>query len=287
MSLHRRLKAHHHVSIWSISVLTLIMSNITYTNAVITSAQDSGPSARTRSFMGGGSQQSVDRSNLPAECQVGQQGSGTDGRELIAQHDEAMRQKQALEQQMLTAPDEQKGQISAQLQAANQLEASLKTQIETSMGAGGPEGGPSDACKAAIVAREKENIRKAKDNLGAALSKIEGALAAVNKVESTINTLESAGVSADKIAKLRSDVESVKTNATTVKEFLTGMQSAMSTFISSSDGTPAQAYDNMKTANSSMQSRGSKASTAADALVAAFEDIESIINGIKEANGSN
>lgn len=301
MVFHHKIKPHHHVSIWIISVLTVLAMASVYTNAVLSSLAEDRPSEKTKQFFGEGGDSGENRDNsTPAECQQEQsqqaqqqQDGGAGYRAIVEELSQLMGQISVLEQQIRMAPPEQQDALSAQLEQTQAkriaLEASMPAQGQQGQGDPSQEGqqspsgqdaGPSAACKQAIVNQQKAHMEQFKgkitNNMLPTFNKVD---TTIDKIQAKIPNLKEAGVDAATITKIESNISRINSDAETVKGFFNGMLSTINAFLEAADSNPDQAFEAMK--NRFGSGAQNSAATSANDLVAAFEDLETIINGLK------
>lgn len=283
MAFHHKIQPHHHVSIWAISALLLITMATFYNDALLTSAEGNGdqgqnrPSEKTRQFFGENGNDSGPDNSTPAECE--QKKDDSDMRSRIDEDNQIRGQISQLEQQVQSAGSGQQAAMSAQIEQlktrAKELEASFPAQ-----GGQRQESGPSDACKQAIVKKEKDHFTnfksKINNNILPSFNKIYNL---VDKIEKKLPALKSSGVEQTKIDQIEVDLAAIKSDATVVKAFFQEMLNMINQFEASAND-PNTAFDKMKNGFDSKKSTAS--ANAANDLVAKFEDLQKIIQSIKE-----
>jgi len=250
-----------------------------------TIAVDDGPTASTKSFFGdrGGGSGKIE----PDECKRDQSRES----EQIRSRDEGNElsgQIRAKEEAVRNATsDEERARLQSELDAliarANEMrDQSVGQQNQDQQ----RQEGPSAECKAAIVKIGKERMSTfastITNNILPKLAKVEGIVA---KVESKIPELKNSNINSNTITKLENNIASIKSNTAVMKSFFDQMISTLNSFISLADSDVNAAFNNMDQMRSSGKSES--ASTAADALVSAFTELESIIEELKQDGGSN
>lgn len=282
MELHKKIKVHHHVSIWLVSALAVLAMGSVYQKQVAALAEDGGagrPSESTRKFFGesGDSGKSMDNST-PAEC--AQQNASEDAsfRAKVEQQNQLLTQSSALKQQLGGAnTPEQNAAIQAQIDALQQqINALGVTAGDRSQQ---KDSGPTGACMAAIVKQQKSRFETMRGEFGKHVATLAKVSTTVDKIEAKIPELEAAGVDKAIIDKIKADIALIRTDIEKMKSFFASMQSTVDDFLAVADSDPDAAFTKMK----AQFGRGEQNSAGknADALIAAFADIQKNVDGLK------
>ena len=285
MALHHHIKPHHHLTIWiaagSLVLSSAILASAAETNRIL--AQDTGPSEKTQQFFGFNNEKEHDFST-PAVCQVG----NTEMQTLANQIQQYSAQLQALSQAHPTQPPPTSSESAetinpneaeiADLESKIQADQTQMKSLQTEM-----EAGPSDDCKKAIVTQAVAQMSSMQDKMDKE-NKFFGTLAKVDqeiaKVQALIPSLQAAGVSADQITKINSDIATVKAQEAILTSFFTKMKSWMASWIANAQADSLKAFADMQKGQGMSPSDASSASKAADAMVNAFQDLVSIFDGL-------
>lgn len=282
MALHHHIKPHHHITIWiaagSLVLSSAILASAAETNRIL--AQDTGPSEKTQQFFGFSNEKEQDFST-PAACQV----ANTEMQTLANQIQQYSSQLQSLSQQQPqpaasgsaepTNPNETEiADLESKIQADQAQMKSLQTEMQT---------GPSDDCKKAIVAQAITQMSSMQDKMNKE-NKFFGTLDKVDqeitKVQNLVPALQAAGVPADKITKINSDIATVKAQEAILTSFFTKMKSWMASWIANAQADPLKAFADMQKGQGMSPSDAGSASKAADAMVNAFQDLVGIFDGL-------
>lgn len=275
----------------SLALTLMVLSLLALSSPISkTAAEDDGPSASTKSFFGdkGGGPGKFE----PEECKSEQEMQSkqeSEGRNYRQEGEELSRQIKEKEDAIINATsDEQRATLQSELDTltarANQLRSQSGNQEQNQQ----RREGPSVECKAAIVKMGKTKMATfastITNNILPKLAKVEEIVA---KVESKIPELKdpNSGVSAETISKLETNIASIKSNTAIMKSFFDQMIETLNSFISLADSDVDAAFSKMDSMRSSGKSES--ASTAADALVAAFTELETIIDELKQQGGSD
>lgn len=272
----------------SLMILSLIALSSPISKTV---AEDDGPSASTRSFFGdkGGGPGKFE----PEECkgeQEMQSKQESEGRNYRQEGEELSRQIKEKEDAIINATsDDQRAILQSELDVLKQRASEFEAQTGAKMGQEKDrQEGPPAECKAAIVKMGKTKMATfastITDNILPKLAKVNEI---VTKVELKIPELKdpNSGVGAETVSKLETNIESIKSNTAIMKSFFDQMIETLNSFISLADSDVDAAFSKMDSMRSSGKSES--ASTAAEALVAAFTELETIIDELKQQGGSN
>jgi len=277
---HNKIKPHHHVSLWAMALLLFVWSSVNYTNSQYSFvvAQD-GPSQNTQDFFGDSGPQHED--SQPAECQRNQQ-NDQQAQIKVQEHERIMNRIREMEVQLNSTPEDQRGQISAEMEQLRNQETQLQNELTQLDQRGQEQRGPSEECKKAIVAKEKSGISeihtKMKNKFLPALDKVDTVTA---KIKSFVPKLKAEGLEDSKIKIIETDIASIEENSKALKSFFQEMISTFESFLAVSEEDPSVAFEKLQT---SFGQNGPKTQgfTYADNLVDSFEDLEKVINEIKE-----
>lgn len=298
--LHQHLKPHHHVSIWTIAVLSLIYAAVSYNGAYIALAIDrgpgspgdrpAGPSAATKSFFGD-EEGSPGDEGIPAACQQEQREGSPGPTETtggaLGQEEERLRAEMtALQQQMSSTSPEQQGELRSKMEELGRKmqEAGRARQdnSQRSENDGQLVGGPSAACQEAIVAQQQASLMqfsgKIENNILPTLDKVDQLVA---KVSVYVPNLTAVGVSAEVVAQIEADISTIKQSSATMREFFTLMRTQLKSFLAKAGSDPSTAFKEMESSFGD-GGRQQQAAAAGDSLVTAFERLEKNIASIQK-----
>lgn len=272
-----------------VAILTIFSLLVVNFSEVKTFAQEGdGPKESTKKFFGekGGGAGKFEPEECKRERQQGS-GQGSNEQSIRQQGEELSRQIREKEEALRNATtDEERNTLQSALETLKQRAKEMESQ---SSGQGQDQKrsqGPSTECKAAIVKMGKERMATfaatITNNILPKLTKVDEI---VSKVEAKIPDLKDAGVSAETISKLENNIATIKSSATTMKTFFSEMIETLNSFLSLADSDTKAAFSKMQTMHKS--GKNDAASTAADALVSAFTELEEIIEELKTQGGSD
>lgn len=277
-------------------VILMVLSfsaNYLAINKTIAEEEVGGPSESTKKFFGEKGKESGKFE--PEECKREQEQDskqGTDEQSMRQQGDELSRQIREKEEALRNSTsDEQRASLQSELETLKQRAKEMEAQ------SGGPgqrgsdnqgqrQQGPSAECKAAIVKMGKERMGTFASTItNNILPKLNKVGEIVSKLEAKLPDLKSAGISAETISKLETNIASIKSNSEIIKTFMIGMVSTLNEFLGLADSDPDAAFSKMQTMHKS--GKNDSASTAADNLVKAFTELEEIMKSLEAEGGQN
>lgn len=304
MALHHKIKPHHHFNSWLVASLVLVGSILTYNTAMIGTihAEDGGPSASTKKFFGFNNdsgegqkfvQPEICKQNpvqdqmqaLQAQMQQLQQQQQTQNQpqqQAPTQQDQSQTEQQ--QQQALQAQQQTQ---QAQQQANQEKLAGLQAQMQALQSQ--MQNGPTDDCKKAIVQQsiDQMSAMQAKmfsdDKLTGTLAKVD---AAVAKIQTQIPQLQAAGVSADDITTIQSNIATIQQDNATLRAFFNSMKTQMASFIAAAKADPLGTFGKMQHGDGPISGKDSTtASNAADGMVSAFTNLVGTLDKITATLG--
>lgn len=231
----------------------------------------------------------------PTECTADEQqhsqdqqsGTNNDQQAIQQQHDQLDQQLQSLNQQMsdqtLSADQKQAVQtqmdsVRAQMTTLEQQSSHSDQQPQSDQQTGTHE--PSADCKAAIVRSAQSNLGQYKSIINSQIiPTLDRVNSASSTVEASIPHFREIGVSEATITQIQTDIATIRTSSSTLRGFFTNVISKIDAFLSKISD-PNTAFNGMK--NGFSVSDRDSASKAGDNLVTAFDDLQKIIDGIKE-----
>ena len=282
MTFHHRVKPHHHLAVWTLVALSVLIAGLVYSTTSLDKAiAEQGPSEKTKKFFGFDKADEGGDWAMPEACKM--QAEQDRMQQLSADMQSAGNQMNTLSQQSQdpNLTDEQRQANQQKIQELQTKLAALQAEMEQLNKTF--QGGPSDACKAAIVNQAvtmmQDMMTKINSRFPATLTKVE---TVVVKVEKAIPTLKTAGVPAADISKLEADVASIKVQLGVLRSFFDKMKTSMQNFINQAKANPAAAFEKMQNGSMGMDdASANQAATAADTMVSAFEDIVFILDKVE------
>lgn len=298
MQLHHKLQPHHHVAIWAVSSLLVILAAAVYSNASIQQILAGEPSESTKKFFGfdkndeGGGQWT-----MPAECQ--QNPNQDKMQQLSSEMQNLSNQMNSLNSQLNTLvsqdtsgmTDEQKATHEQQITSLQSQIQTLQNQIqqkqsEMNLLQSSFQTGPTDNCKIAMV---KQASSQMETMLGKMESKFLGTLgrveSTVTKVEAVIPKLEESEIDQVKIDQAKANIGTIKVSVATLRTFFLKMQKGMSSWIATAKSNPISAFEQMQAGSMFPEGDSTKAAEAADTMVEAFEQLLNIFDEVEKSQG--
>lgn len=297
MALHGYVKPRCHVSIWVISGIVAVLAVIFVGAAGLRQAGNtyaSEPIGDTGSDLprqpAEPAECVADEQQNSADQQAGGQESNDQQRQATqARHDELNSQLNTLNQRMsdqsLSDADRQSLQsqmesIRSQMQSLEQQAGGSSEQPRDEQPREQGSHEPSAACKAAIGRSAQSNLGQFKTRINSriipTLSRVDSI---ATQVEASIPHFREIGVEEDKIIQLQKDIATMRGSTATLRSFFQKIVSQIDAFLAKISD-PGAAFDGLKNGfNISDQNTAGK---AGDDLVAAFTDMQTIIDGIKE-----
>lgn len=272
-------------------ILMILTSLVLFSSIGKTVAEDDGPSESTKSFFGdkgkGPGKLEPDECKQEQEMQSKQE---SEGRNYRQEGEELSRQIKEKEDALINATsDEQRAILQSELDTLRQRASEMEAQTGVKMGQDNDrQEGPSTECKAALVKMGKDSMATFASTItNNILPKLAKVSEVVAKVEVKIPELKNpdSGVSAETVSKLETNIATIKSSTAIMKSFFDQMIETLNSFISLADSDVDAAFAKMDSMRSSGKSES--ASTAAEALVAAFTELETIIDELKQQGGSN
>ena len=222
--LHHKIQPHHHVSIWALGLLSVLLSVSTYNNSLVL--------ASSQTSAGG----------LPVDCQKAKQEVETETT--------AANPTVALEENRISTVASPKA--SATKSPETDTRTTAIPTVKSSQTAK-PTPNPSVllACKHEAVAQEKDHLKTFRGKIDTSvlpsLQKLDDAM---TKITATIPTLQKNGADSTKVAKIQKDVTTVQTDSATLKTDVSTMKKALDQF--DGNGTDSEkAYNDLKSSASS------------------------------------
>lgn len=257
-------------------VLLVIFSSSVYTNRVIVSSEGAnhgpsdGPSDATKKFFGDPGDEVSDDFETPEACKQSET--------VTTQTPTNSPELDALSGQLNALYAQDISQLSPEQSAKHQQEiADLQNKMNALQSQVVPPSPPEDyreppdACKQAIVAMMKGQMKLIHDMIGTklipTLAKVSNVVA---KVQSAITKAEAEGADPKKIAQIKGDIKTIEGNLATLKKFFDEMRIQIGKFLNASG---AAAFDLMSKEAFDVGDQDA-AAKAADKLVSAFSDLE-------------
>lgn len=282
MTFHHRVKPHHHLAIWILVALLVVIAGLVYSTTSLDKAlADNGPSEKTMKFFGFNEAEEGRDWVMPEACKM--QAQQDQMQQLSTEMQSVSSQMNSLSQQSQD-PNLTYEQRQANQQKIEQLQQKLSSlQAEMEQLSKTFQAGPSDECKIAMVNQAvsmmSEMLTKMNNRFPSTLAKVETVVA---KVEKAIPTLQAAGVSATDIQKMEADVASIKVQLGVLRSFFDKMKTSMQNFINEAKANPVAVFARMQNGSLGMDdASANQAATAADSMVAAFEDIVSVLDKVQ------
>lgn len=218
------------------------------------------------------------------------QQQGTSDQERLAneqRHDDLIQQINTLTAQLSdeTKTAEEKQSIQGQIDTLRAQATALESQASQSSGTPSSQPSstthePSAACKAAIVSSSQSNLGQYKSIINDRIYPTLDRVASISDtVEASISHFREIGVPEATITKIQADITSMRTDSATLRIFFQSVSSKIDTFLSQLSD-PNTAFSGMK--NGFSVSDQNAAVQAGDDLVAAFSDLQTLIDSIKE-----
>lgn len=218
------------------------------------------------------------------------QQQGTSDQERLAneqRHDNLIQQINALTAQLSdeTKTAEEKQSIQAQIDTLRAQATALESQASQSNGTPSSQPSstthePSAACKAAIVSSSQSNLGQYKSIINDRIYPTLDRVASISDtVEASIPHFREIGVPEATITQIQTDIATMSTSSTTLRSFFENVSSKIDTFLAQLSD-PNAAFSGMK--NGFSVSDQNAAVKAGDDLVAAFSDLQTLIDSIKE-----
>lgn len=275
---HHKLQPHHHVAVWAISALLVVLSAAVYANTAINSTLATEPSKETKEFFGFDEKGEETRYQFqtPQECLVPDEKMQKLSTEIQSLYDQLNTLSKTDTSQM------SKEELAAHQQKIEDLQNQAnQRQEELNKLAAGFASGPSSECKKALVQQMLTMMEKMQPEMKSkflgTLSKVDTAIA---KVEVVLPKLEEAGVEQAKIDKIKAHIKTVKDNVAVLRSFFLKMIEFMNSWVAAAKADPLKAFDQMQGGGPVDETQAAAAAKAADTMVATFQELIKIFDGL-------
>lgn len=297
MALYHRIQPHHHVSIWAVAVLVMLLSATTYTTATLAEEQnyDQGePSEKTQEFFGGKVKKQT--GSTPEECRKESQESAPPGNtsspiyqptmtkeeyeKLTEEQKKALPTNSVIVEKYSPTPGEVEPRSTDNMpkEEYEKLTEEQKREFEKKNQEGGSDMFGSPECQKAMIKQIQSEMAEFRDKMksGEFTAKLDNMLSVITKLRASgLKTLKEAGIDTTAIEALLGPIEE---DAKTLKAFFAEMISVMDQFFAITD--PKEAFTFMR--SSFPHNKMGEIAKVADRMVNKIGELKEKLDAIAE-----
>jgi hypothetical protein len=230
--------------------------------------------------------------SLPASCDISKllaQNEALEAQLTQVNNDEQAQLKQIQQETNALQPGDDAGNAALQAQQQQTLDsaksklADIKAQQEAIHQ---QTEGPSEQCKRDTVAQsisEMSGVESfASSSAPAILNKVDAEVANIEKLEPK---LQSSGVNDKDMVTIKTAVNNVKSDSSTLRGFFSAMAAKSAAFVSQANADPIGTYNSMQGGGGPLSGLGSGAQTAAQNLVDSFTNLINLFDKLSGTGG--